>query len=111
MSAEEIDTSNPEQLISVAEQLTTMEGNQPSVLGFDPDIPGSVVTWITLFGGRVMDDDGQPALDEPANVEAFQFLTVSTSNWVSARSGAESQTKLMQLARPAPAIRTRAASL
>lgn len=75
VSPDQIDTSNPEQLISVAEQLTTLEGSQPTVLGFDPDIPGSVVTWITVFGGRVMDEGGQPTLDDPANVEAFQFLT------------------------------------
>src|SRR5690606_9230895 len=36
-------------------------------------------------------------------------VTVSTSNWVSARSGAESQTKLTQLTRPAPDIRINAA--
>ena len=37
-------------------------------------------------------------------------MTISTRSCVSARSGAESQIKLMQVARPAPPIRTSATS-
>ena len=36
-------------------------------------------------------------------------VTVSTTSWVSARSGADSQTKLMQVTRPAPPSRMSAA--
>jgi multiple sugar transport system substrate-binding protein len=74
VSAEEFDSSDPEALVALAKKLTVLDGAQPTQLGFDPDMPGSVVTWITAFGGKVMDDEGKPTLDDPANVEAMNFL-------------------------------------
>ncbi len=74
VTAEQFDSSDPEALVALAKQLTVMNGAQPTQLGFDPDIPGSIVTWLTAFGGKVMDDEGKPTLDDPANVEAMNFL-------------------------------------
>ncbi len=71
---EEIDTSQPDQLVEVTEKMTTMSGAQPTTLGFDPDMPGSTTTWIEVFGGSVMDEEGKPTLDDSKNVEALQWL-------------------------------------
>lgn len=75
VTAEDLDTSQPEQLIEAAKKMTVLNGAQPTTLGFDPDVPGSVGTWLEVFGGSVMDDDGKPTLDDPKNVEAMKFLT------------------------------------
>lgn len=74
VAPEDVDTSQPDQLVDVAEKMTTMSGAQPTTLGFDPDMPGSIATWIEVFGGSVMDDDGKPTLDDPKNVEALEWL-------------------------------------
>lgn len=74
VASADIDTSNPEGLLKAAEAMTTLSGNKPTTLGFDPDMPGSVATWIVIFGGRIMDDEGKPTLDQAENVKALEFL-------------------------------------
>ncbi len=75
VTAEDLDTSKPDQLVEAAKKMTELNGSQPTTLGFDPDVPGSVTTWIEIYGGSVMDDDGKPTLDDPKNVDAMEFLT------------------------------------
>ncbi|GAA4905098.1 extracellular solute-binding protein [Tessaracoccus lubricantis] len=74
VTADQFDTSKPDELVALAGELTQMKGAQPTTLGFDPDMPGSIATWFTVFGGGVMDDDGKPVIDDPKNVEALTFL-------------------------------------
>lgn len=74
VTADQVDTSDPDALVAVAEQLTTLDGTKPTTLGFDPDMPGSITTWIQVFGGRIMDDEGKPTLDDPAIAEALDFM-------------------------------------
>ena len=74
LTAADIDTSDPERLLMAAESMTALNGAQPTTLGFDPDMPGSIATWITIFGGRIMEDEGKPTLDQAENVEALTFL-------------------------------------
>ena len=74
VAAEDLDTSKPEQLIEAAKKMTELSGDQPTTLGFDPDMPGSVATWLKVYGGNVMDGDGKPTLDDPKNIEALSFL-------------------------------------
>ena len=74
VTADDLDTSKPEQLIEAARKMTVLSGSKPTTLGFDPDMPGSVATWIKIHGGNIMDDDGKPTLDDAKNVEALEFL-------------------------------------
>ena len=74
VTADQLDTSKPEQLIDAASKMYAESGGNPSVLGFDPDMPGSANIWFFAFGGRVYGDDGAPMLDEPKNVEALTWL-------------------------------------
>ena len=47
---------------------------------------------------------------QPAQTKQMRtVVTISTSNWVTARSGAENQTKVTQVTSPAPPIRISAA--
>ncbi len=75
VTASDLDTSKPDELITAAKKMTVLNGKQPTTLGFDPDMPGSVATWMKIYGGNVMDGDGRPTLDDPKNIEAMTFLT------------------------------------
>ena len=74
VTAEQVDTSKPAQILDVAKKLYAASGGKPSVLGFDPDAPGSANIWFTVFGGRMYGDDGAPMLDDPKNVEALTWM-------------------------------------
>lgn len=75
VTAEDLDTSKPEKLLEAAKKMYQEKGGNPSVIGFDPDVPGSSGIWLNIFGGQVMEEDGKPSLDNPKNVEALKFLT------------------------------------
>ncbi len=74
ITAADLDTSQPAKVLEAAEKMSAAEGGNPTVLGFDPDLPGSVGTWIVAFGGQVYNDDGSPTLDNPKNLAAFDWL-------------------------------------
>lgn len=74
VSVEDLDTSDPAQLVEAATAMYQGAGGNPTVIGFDPDLPGSAATWITIFGGQTMDENGMPTLDEAANVEAVTWM-------------------------------------
>ena len=74
VTIDQLDTSKPDQIIAAAEQMYAESGGVPSLIGFDPDLPGSVAVWLIAFGGGAMEDNGQPALDQQANVEALTWL-------------------------------------
>jgi multiple sugar transport system substrate-binding protein len=74
VSLDQLDTSKPEQIVQVAEKLQKQKGGNPSVVGFDPDLPGSAYMWFEVFGGGTNDETGKPTLDDPNNVKALTWM-------------------------------------
>ena len=74
VTAADLDTSKPDKVVEAAKKMYAESGGNPSVLGFDPDIPGSASIWFNAFGGHVYDADGRPTLDLPENLKALTWL-------------------------------------
>lgn len=74
VSADEVDTSKLDALVATATKMYKENGGKPVTLGFDPVASGQAAGWLLGFGGRVMDDQGVPALDDPHNAGALAFL-------------------------------------
>lgn len=74
VSMADLDTSKPDGIIAAAKKMTKQSGGNPTVLGFDPDLPGSTGLWLAVFGGRLSDDQGKPTLDDPKNLEALTWM-------------------------------------
>jgi multiple sugar transport system substrate-binding protein len=74
VSVDEIDTSKPDTIVALAEKLQQQKGSNPSVVGFDPDLPGSAYMWFEVFGGGTNDETGKPTLDDPNNVKALAWM-------------------------------------
>lgn len=74
VTADQMDTSDQETFLAAVEAMTVMDGANPTRMGFDPQGPGKAGLWMLSFGGQTIDADGKPALDDPANVEAIEFL-------------------------------------
>lgn len=74
VDAAQLDTSKPDQLVAVAKKLATEKGGNPSRLGLDPVPTGQGTLWLLGYGGRLADENGRPALDDPNNVKAVAFL-------------------------------------
>ena len=74
VSLDQLDTSKPDQIVALAEKLQQQKGGNPSVVGFDPDLPGSAYMWFEVFGGGTNDDTGKPTLDDPNNVKALTWM-------------------------------------
>ena len=73
VTAAELDTSKPEQLLAAIKKTYKESKGLPTTLGLDPR-SGLVSTWMIGYGGQLVDADGKPTLDNPDNVKAFQFL-------------------------------------
>jgi multiple sugar transport system substrate-binding protein len=54
--------------------MTKMSGSNPTVMGFDPQGVQKAGLWLLSFGGKTIDQDGKPALDDPNNAKAIEFL-------------------------------------
>ena len=74
VDAAQIDTSKPDQLLAAAKKLYAEDGGKPTRLGFDPVATGQAPLWLLSYGGRLADEAGKPALDDPNNVKAIAFL-------------------------------------
>ncbi len=74
VSSADLDTSKNDQLIAAAKKMYKENGGNPTRLGFDAVPLGQPYLWLTGFGGKIMDDQGVPALDDPNNVKALTFL-------------------------------------
>jgi multiple sugar transport system substrate-binding protein len=70
----DFDTSKGDALIAAAEKMTKTRGGNPTTIGFDPVPTGQAPAWILGFGGRTMDENGVPALDDPKNAAALTYL-------------------------------------
>ncbi len=75
ITPEQIDTSDPAGLVAAAEAMTVLEGGIPTRIGFDPQGVSKASLWFLSYGGGIIDDEGMPMIDDPANVEAVEFLT------------------------------------
>lgn len=74
VSPADIDTSDKTKLLDSIAKTYKTDGSNPSTLGFDPVAGGQAELWILGQGGRLMDEKGVPALDDPANVQALTML-------------------------------------
>jgi multiple sugar transport system substrate-binding protein len=74
VTAEQLNTSDQEAFLAAVEAMTVMDGSNPTRMGFDPQGPSKAGLWMLSFGGQTIDENGEPALDDPANVEAVEFL-------------------------------------
>ncbi len=69
-----VDTSDWEALAQTNEQLTRMDGDELTRIGFDPKIPEFFPLWVRANGGQLLSDDGRTAmLDSPEAVEALTY--------------------------------------
>ncbi|GAB3541663.1 extracellular solute-binding protein [Arthrobacter tecti] len=74
VTPEDLDTSNPEAVLEAAKAMYESDGENPTRLGFDPQLPAQAHIWFLAFGGAIMDEEGKPTLDNPANIEALTWL-------------------------------------
>jgi multiple sugar transport system substrate-binding protein len=74
VSPEDIDTSNKASLLDAIGKTYKSDGSNPTTLGFDPVAGGQAELWILGQGGRLVDGEGAPTLDDPANTEALTML-------------------------------------
>ncbi len=74
VSADQIDTSQPDVLLAAAEAMYEESGGDPSQLGFDPVGVNQAGLWMIGYGGQLVDDEGRPALDDEDNAAAIAFL-------------------------------------
>jgi multiple sugar transport system substrate-binding protein len=74
LTNDDIDTSDRERLLAAVTKLYKESGGNPSTLGMNPDLPGSAGLWFLGNGGQIMDADGKPTLDNPANIDELTFL-------------------------------------
>ncbi len=70
----DMDTSNPDALLEAIKKMTVMDGANPTRMGMDPQGVGKAGLWMLSFGGQTIDADGKPALDDPNNAKAIEFL-------------------------------------
>ncbi|MGC1213742.1 MAG: extracellular solute-binding protein [Micromonospora sp.] len=70
----DIDTSNPDKLVAAIGKMYKANGGVPTTLGFNPQATGQINLWIVAMGGKLADDKGQPALEDPNNVAALDLL-------------------------------------
>ncbi|MFC7549297.1 ABC transporter substrate-binding protein [Plantactinospora sp. GCM10030261] len=70
----DIDTSNPEKLLTAIGKMYKANGDVPATLGLNPEATGQINLWIAGQGGRIADESGKPTLDDPNNVAALELL-------------------------------------
>jgi multiple sugar transport system substrate-binding protein len=74
VTAADLDTSDQSRFLEAVTKMTKMKGANPTVMGFDPQGVGKAGLWMLSFGGKTIDKDGKPALDDPNNAKAIEFL-------------------------------------
>ncbi len=74
VTPEEIDTSKPDVLLAAVQKMYKESGGNPAVIGFDPVGVNQAGLWMLGYGGQLIDEEGRPALDDPKNAEAIDFL-------------------------------------
>lgn len=74
VTADQIDTSQPDVLLGAIDAMYAEDGGVPTTLGFDPVATGQGGLWILGQGGQLTDADGRPTLDDPSNVAGIELL-------------------------------------
>jgi multiple sugar transport system substrate-binding protein len=74
VTADQIDTSKPDTLLAAIQKMYQESDGVPTVLGLDPVATGQAGLWVLSQGGRLIDDDGRPTLDDPANAKGIELL-------------------------------------
>jgi multiple sugar transport system substrate-binding protein len=74
VQAADIDTSKPDALLAAIAKMYKANGGVPATLGFNPQATGQAYLWIIGMGGQLVGDNGQPTLDNPANVAGLDLL-------------------------------------
>lgn len=74
VAPEAIDTSNLDVLLPAVEAMYSEEGGQPATVGFEAQPTQQAPLWVLARGGQLTDEEGAPTLDDPANVEAVDYL-------------------------------------
>ncbi len=74
LTLEDVDTSDWDAIAALNEQLTTVDGNNVTRIGFDPKLPEFFPLWVRANGGQLVSDDGRTAmLNSPEAIEALEF--------------------------------------
>lgn len=71
---DQIDTSKPDELVAAIKKMYKQKGNVPSRLGFDPQPTGQWQLWLLGLGGKIVDSNGKPTLDDPANIYPLETM-------------------------------------
>jgi multiple sugar transport system substrate-binding protein len=70
----DIDTSNPDKLLGAIAKMYKANGDVPATLGFNPQATGQTYLWVLGMGGKLTGENGEPTLDDPANVAGLELL-------------------------------------
>lgn len=70
----QINTSKPDELLAAIKKMYKSSDGKPTRIGFDPVASGNPALWILAYGGKLVDSDGKPTLDDPSNVKGLQVL-------------------------------------
>ncbi|MBW9095671.1 sugar ABC transporter substrate-binding protein [Microbacterium jejuense] len=74
VTAEDIDTSDIDRLVTAIGKMYQESGGVPTRLGFDPVATGQGGLWILGMGGQLNDADGKPTLDDESNIAGIEAL-------------------------------------
>jgi multiple sugar transport system substrate-binding protein len=74
LTLDDIDTSDWDALSALNDQLTAMDGDAVSRIGFDPKLPEFFPLWVEANGSSILSEDGRTAqLNTPEAIEALEF--------------------------------------
>lgn len=74
VAPEDLDTSDADKMVAAIEKMYVEEGGVPTRLGFDPQATGQAGLWILGQGGKLVDEEGVPTLDDPSNIAGIELL-------------------------------------
>jgi multiple sugar transport system substrate-binding protein len=75
VTADQFDTSKPDQLLEAVGKVYRESGGDPAVLGLDAVPTSQAALWMLGFGGQLVDEEGKPTLDDASNLPGLEFLT------------------------------------
>lgn len=75
VTAAQLNTSKPDELVNAASKMYKSSGGNPTTLGVDPVAAGQPALWVMGYGGQLIDKDGKPTLNDPKNVTGIDVLT------------------------------------
>jgi multiple sugar transport system substrate-binding protein len=74
LTLDDIDTSDWDALTELNNQLTVVDGDDVTRIGFDPKLPEFFPLWVEANGSSILSEDGRTAqLNTPEAIEALEF--------------------------------------